>query len=85
MVQHKRLPSNIDQRSTETNSGGGIMQDLLDEAAAEGKAVRIHVERNNPAMHLYQRLGFQQIGDTDVYLLMEWNAPDTAGPRTDDP
>jgi ribosomal protein S18 acetylase RimI-like enzyme len=52
--------------------GGRIMQDLLDEASAAGKMVRIHVEHNNPAMHLYERLGFKEIGDTEVYYLMEW-------------
>lgn len=52
--------------------GGGIMQDLLDEARAAGKAVRIHVEHNNPAMRLYQRLGFKKIKDLGVYHLMEW-------------
>ncbi len=51
--------------------GGGIMRDLMNQAAAKGKAVRIHVERNNPAMHLYERLGFQKLGDTGVYFLME--------------
>ena len=54
--------------------GGGIMQDLLDEAAKAGKLVRIHVERNNPAMQLYDRLGFQKVGDTGVYFLMEWKS-----------
>ena len=54
--------------------GGGIMQDLLDEAARAGKLVRIHVERNNHAMQLYNRLGFQKVGDTGVYLLMEWKS-----------
>jgi ribosomal protein S18 acetylase RimI-like enzyme len=48
------------------------MQDLLDEAAAAGKPVRIYVEHNNPAMRLYRRLGFQQVGDSGVYFLMEW-------------
>jgi GNAT superfamily N-acetyltransferase len=52
--------------------GGRIMQDLLDEAAAASKPVRIHVERFNPALRLYQRLGFEQIADTGVYYLMEW-------------
>lgn len=52
--------------------GGKIMQDILDEAARLDKAVRIHVEKNNPAMHLYQRLGFQKIGDAEVYDLLEW-------------
>lgn len=63
--------------------GGGIMQDLLDEAAAAGKVVRIHVEHNNPAKNLYERLGFKQIDDTGVYALMEWNASERAGPRSD--
>ncbi|MAE65353.1 MAG: GNAT family N-acetyltransferase [Phycisphaeraceae bacterium] len=52
--------------------GGAIMSDLLAEAGAAGKPVRIHVERHNPAMRLYERLGFRPIGDTGVYLLMEW-------------
>lgn len=52
--------------------GGAIMRDILDEAAAAGKPVRIHVEMYNPAMHLYERLGFRRTGDTGVYYLMEW-------------
>ena len=54
--------------------GGNIMRDLLLEAEAAGKPVRIHVERNNPALNLYQRLGFEHIADTGVYLLLEWTA-----------
>ena len=54
--------------------GGGIMQALLDEAAACNKSVSIHVEHNNPAMHLYQRLGFRHVSDEGVYYLMEWSA-----------
>lgn len=52
--------------------GGALMQAILDEAGAVDKAVRIHVERNNPAMRLYNRLGFRQIEDQGVYWLMEW-------------
>lgn len=52
--------------------GGKIMQDLLDEAAEAGKLVRIHVEQNNPAMKLYDRLGFEKIEEQGVYWLMEW-------------
>lgn len=59
--------------------GGRLMRQILDEAAAAGKPVRIHVEKNNPAMHLYHRLGFQEIGDTGVYLLME--CPAKTGPN----
>jgi ribosomal protein S18 acetylase RimI-like enzyme len=54
--------------------GGAILRDLLAEAAATGKVVRIHVERMNPALRLYERLGFRPIGDHGIYLLMEWTA-----------
>lgn len=57
--------------------GGGIMQSLLDEAAGCSKSVTIHVEHNNPALRLYQRLGFRQVDDQGVYLLMEWSKDGT--------
>ncbi len=52
--------------------GGRLMRDVLEEAARVGKSVRIHVEQDNPAMHLYKRLGFSKIEDQGVYDLMEW-------------
>ena len=52
--------------------GGALMRDLLDEAAAAGKAVSIHVEKFNPAMRLYRRLGFLTEEDKGVYDLMRW-------------
>ena len=42
--------------------------------ATAGKLLRIHVERFNPALRLYERLGFQPIDDRGVYLFMEWLA-----------
>ena len=57
--------------------GGRLMGRVLDEAASKGLAVRIHVERNNPALRLYRRLGFTQVEDQGVYLLMQW-LPETA-------
>jgi len=41
--------------------GEFLMQSLLDEAAESDLSVTIHVEHNNPAMHLYQRLGFKHV------------------------
>jgi hypothetical protein len=38
--------------------GTTLLRDLQSEAAAAGKPLRIHVERFNPALRLYQRLGF---------------------------
>lgn len=55
--------------------GAAMMQGVLEEAAEAGKIVRIHVERNNPAMRLYRRLGFEKIEDQGVYDLMEWIPP----------
>jgi GNAT superfamily N-acetyltransferase len=54
-----------------TGIGATILRDLLAEADATGKPVRIHVERENPALRLYQRLGFVMIEDKGVYLFME--------------
>ena len=51
--------------------GGQIMQNVINTAFAAGKAVRIHVEQFNPAMHLYHRLGFKMVEEQGVYHLME--------------
>src|SRR3954452_23594521 len=50
--------------------GEALLRDLLDEAAAAGKAVTIHVEKFNPAMRLYRRLGFAAVEDKGVSDLM---------------
>lgn len=52
--------------------GRALLEGILAEAAAARKPVRIHVEKFNPALRLYQRLGFRQLSDTGVYFLMEW-------------
>jgi ribosomal protein S18 acetylase RimI-like enzyme len=51
--------------------GSDILGELISEAAAAGKPLRIHVEKNNPALRLYERLGFVPIVDKGVYHLME--------------
>ena len=51
--------------------GSALVTALQGEAAAAGKPLRIHVERFNPALRLYERLGFRQIEDGGVYLFME--------------
>lgn len=52
--------------------GSRVLEDLLDEGRRSGKSVSIHVEKSNPALRLYERLGFEPIEDKGVYLLMEW-------------
>lgn len=53
----------------------GIGSQLLDDLIAESERTRvpisIHVEKFNRALMWYQRLGFHQIEDQGVYLLME--------------
>ncbi|HYI41560.1 MAG TPA: GNAT family N-acetyltransferase [Allosphingosinicella sp.] len=53
-------------------AGGAILADLQAMAKTAGKALSIHVERNNPAMRLYLRLGFAKMDEAGVYDLMEW-------------
>ena len=48
-------------------------------AGAAGKPVRMHVERFNPARRLYGRLGFREIADKGVYLLLEWQPGSLSG------
>jgi ribosomal protein S18 acetylase RimI-like enzyme len=52
--------------------GTKFLRELQDEAKAAGKKLSIHVEIFNPARRLYERLGFQQVEEKGVYLLMEW-------------
>jgi ribosomal protein S18 acetylase RimI-like enzyme len=52
--------------------GTRLLHDLQEEARSAGKSLTIHVERFNPALRLYERLGFKQVEDKGVYLLMEW-------------
>jgi ribosomal protein S18 acetylase RimI-like enzyme len=54
--------------------GTKLLRDLQTEARAAGKSLTIHVERFNRALALYQQLGFQQVEDKGVYLLMRWSA-----------
>lgn len=59
------------------NHGWGtqLLQHLLAEGQAQGKAVSIHVEKFNPAYRLYTRLGFAKVGETGVYDLLRWATP----------
>ena len=54
--------------------GTALLNTILAEGRAKNQPVRIHVEHNNRALHLYRRLGFTQIGEEGVYYLMEWTA-----------
>lgn len=51
--------------------GGALMREVIEEAEQRGVKTSIHVERFNPAQHLYTRLGFRMVSETGVYLLLE--------------
>lgn len=52
--------------------GTQLIGSLLKEGEASCRAVTIHVEIFNPAMRLYERLGFRVIATQGVYHLMQW-------------
>ncbi|RKP47421.1 GNAT family N-acetyltransferase [Trinickia fusca] len=51
--------------------GGDVLKEVFSRAGVRQQAVRIHVEKLNPALRLYQRLGFRLLEDKGVYLLLE--------------
>jgi ribosomal protein S18 acetylase RimI-like enzyme len=65
--------------------GSALLADLLAEAAAAGKPLTIHVEKYNPAMRLYRRLGFVTIADRGPYDLLEWRPGAFSGRATAQP
>ncbi len=74
----RRMPAEIrivDIALLPTARGGGVgsalIQELIDEATRAGATVTIHVEKNNPALALYHRLGFQPVEDKGVYWFLE--------------
>src|SRR5260370_25781810 len=54
--------------------GGALLRELLAEAAKTGRQVTIHVDKFNPALRLYHRLGFQIVQDAGADWRMEWRA-----------
>ncbi len=58
--------------------GNGMGSTLIKQVLAEGEKkelpVRIHVQKSNPAFHLYRRLGFQKLDENGIYFLMEWRS-----------
>jgi GNAT superfamily N-acetyltransferase len=63
--------------------GGELLRGLLEEGRSRGVPVRIHVKRQNPALALYERLGFRVLEDRGVYLFLEWRAAAAERPDAD--
>ena len=55
--------------------GTSIIQDLLKQAAAARKPIRLHVLTSSAAKRLYERLGFSLVGGDVAYLEMMWVLP----------
>lgn len=49
--------------------GTAILKRLAADAAAAGKVLNIFVEFYNPAKHLYERLGFVQVGEPQGFVI----------------
>jgi len=58
--------------------GTAILEALIDTARRSGRGVGIFVEKFNPALRLYRRLGFTDIRDDGIYLELERNPPGAA-------
>jgi ribosomal protein S18 acetylase RimI-like enzyme len=52
--------------------GTYLLQKVMQEGQSIGKKVTIYVERYNPALSLYQRLGYELVKEHGVHYLMEW-------------
>lgn len=50
--------------------GSTILADVIGQADLQGREMRLHVEPDNPARGLYERLGFVEMEKGDIYLEM---------------
>jgi ribosomal protein S18 acetylase RimI-like enzyme len=55
--------------------GGALVRALLDIAREDAVDITLHVETNNPALRLYDRLGFRLIEERGVYHFLGWTPP----------
>jgi ribosomal protein S18 acetylase RimI-like enzyme len=52
--------------------GTMLLREVLERGRKAEKPVTIHVEGYNPALRLYERLGFVKVDTNGVYYLMKW-------------
>ena len=50
--------------------GTRLLKELLDRAVVARKPIRLHVLKSNPALRLYERLGFSLANEESMYLEM---------------
>ncbi|HEY8974211.1 MAG TPA: GNAT family N-acetyltransferase [Burkholderiaceae bacterium] len=60
--------------------GSECLRGVQRQAANAGLAVELQVVVGNPAQHLYERLGFRQVGESGVRQEMSWRLEPAAAP-----
>jgi ribosomal protein S18 acetylase RimI-like enzyme len=61
--------------------GTEVMRRLIGEASRSGRAVELAVVKINPALRLYERLGFKTTHEDDLKFYMR-REPDAAAPKS---
>jgi ribosomal protein S18 acetylase RimI-like enzyme len=51
--------------------GGELLRELIQECTRAGSTLKLQVLKTNPALRLYQRLGFIRTGEDQMYIQME--------------
>jgi ribosomal protein S18 acetylase RimI-like enzyme len=63
--------------------GSALMAAILEEASQTARSVTLQVERFNPAMQWYERLGFHAVGEAGpIYIDMIWKPESEPSGRT---
>jgi len=51
--------------------GGELVSELIEQCRRDGIPLKLQVLKTNPALRLYERLGFLQTGEDQMYIQME--------------
>ena len=51
--------------------GGELLRELIQQCVRAGSTLKLQVLKTNPALRLYQRLGFTRTGEDQMYIQME--------------
>lgn len=54
--------------------GTSLIQELQAEARTSSRSLRLSVLPDNPALSLYERLGFRHVAHSGLHIRMEWNS-----------
>ena len=63
----------LQEKFRSTGIGSQLIRDLLRNARSKNKSVALSVVRNNPALTLYQRLGFKIVSESGYKIRMLWD------------